>query len=140
MSDDERPKDEDTADSLIQEMHAKTGEVADAHRSAADFDEDTLRKMDEIADRARSLRKANEQKEEVKTETRKVQAEDSKGLGLGFSVAYTLIGVPILGVGAGWLLDRALKSTVFMGVGAIVGMVIGIVLVILMVNKANGSQ
>lgn len=140
MADDERPEEEDNSDSLIQEMHSKTGEVVEAHRSAADFDEETLRKMDEIAERARDLRKETEKKEETKVETRKTQAEESRGLGLGFTVAYTLICVPMLGVGIGWFADRATKSTLFMGVGAILGMVIGVVLVIMMVNKANGNQ
>jgi len=131
---------EDEIEARIKEMHAKTSEVADKHRSEADFDEDMLRRMDDIAEKARGLRAAGEKKEEAKAETRTVAAEDSKGLGLGFTVAYTIVGVPLLGIGIGWFIDRAAGTTVAKGLGAVIGMVVGVALVMTMINRTQEKK
>ena len=64
-------------------------------------------------------------------------AKANKGLGVGLAIAYTLLGLPMVGLGVGYLLDRALGATAWKGVGTLVGAVAGIAFAVLMLNREN---
>ena len=64
-------------------------------------------------------------------------AKANKGLGIGLAIAYALLGLPMVGLGVGYLLDRALDATAWKGVGTLVGAVAGIAFAVLMLNREN---
>jgi F0F1-type ATP synthase assembly protein I len=61
--------------------------------------------------------------------------KNSKGLGLGMTVAYMLTGVPIGGAFLGWLIDRQLHTIVWKGYCALLGAFIGLAMVIITLNR-----
>ena len=64
-------------------------------------------------------------------------AKANKGLGVGLAIAYTLLGLPMVGLGVGYLLDRALGATLWKGVGTLVGAVAGIAFAVVVLNREN---
>ena len=64
-------------------------------------------------------------------------AKASKGLGIGLSIAYTLLGLPMVGLGVGFLLDRLLGTTAWKGIGTVAGAVGGIAFAVMILNREN---
>ena len=61
----------------------------------------------------------------------------NKGLGVGLAIAYTLLGLPMAGLGIGFLLDRMLGATIWKGIGTVVGAAGGIAFAVMMLNREN---
>ena len=103
---------------------------------APDFDA-KLRDLEARAQAAKDRR-------EVKASTERKQlarsAEDARGLGMGMAVAYTIIGLPIAGIGIGWLIDQSQGTTIFRGFGAVIGSILGIVGAMLMLNRNQNRR
>lgn len=59
------------------------------------------------------------------------------GLGVGLSVAYTLVGMSLAGFGIGWLIDRGSGSYIAQGIGTLLGATIGLVAGIYTIIKAQ---
>lgn len=101
-----------------------------------DFDE-RLKDLEARADAAKQRRtvKAN-------TERRKMEsdAESNRGLGIGLTVAYAIIGVPLFGIGIGFALDNAMGTQVYRGVGALIGSVAGIVGAVVILNRQQNKH
>src|SRR6476659_90153 len=83
-------------------------------------------RMKGLEERLQRLKDEREGKKAMELKMTNTTAEDSRGLGVGLSIAYTFIGMPLLGALVGWLLDRALKTTFLVGLCTIVGVVIGL--------------
>lgn len=99
---------------------------------------------DEFTDRARRLNerlgavKQEHEGRKAKEEVRaKSDASASKGLGVGLSIAYTIIGLPLVGIGIGWLLDQQLHTNVWKGILATIGACAGIAITVMLMNRAN---
>lgn len=58
-----------------------------------------------------------------------------RGLGVGITVAYALVGFMVLGFGVGWLIDRATGINWGQPVGALVGTMIGIGVAFWLMNR-----
>jgi F0F1-type ATP synthase assembly protein I len=85
------------------------------------------------------------QKERLDAARRKYEAnkgssqldpKTSRGLGIGLSAAYAIIGLPLVGAGLGWLLDRALGTAFFVVVGVVAGLVGGMWHAVQLSNRA----
>lgn len=96
-----------------------------------EFDE-RMQKLEEKAAAHRAMRENVKKEEARKT---KSDREAAKGLGIGLSVAYTIIGLPVFGYGVGWLIARQTGSTTVAGFGMLIGAVLGIAAAILMLNR-----
>lgn len=59
------------------------------------------------------------------------------GLGVGLSVAYTLVGMSLGGWGIGWLIDRGSGSSIAQGIGTLLGATLGLVAGIYTIIKAQ---
>ena len=62
--------------------------------------------------------------------------ETARGMGVGLSAAYAIIGLPLVGAGLGWLLDRALNTSFCIVVGVIAGLVFGMWHAVQLSNRA----
>jgi len=114
-------------ESQLEEMQGEVTSVGKAAREAAQEQERTLQ------DRLASIeRRGNAAIEKRMAEERKIEAGSfssgglGKSTGIGLSVAYALLGLPLVGYGLGWLVDRGTQSNVFQLVGFCVGGAAGI--------------
>lgn len=80
----------------------------------------------EVEAKVRGVQEQRARKAAETDRVRRADQETARGLGTGLAVAYALIGLPMAGAGLGWLLDKTTKSSVFLPVFAILGMVAAI--------------
>lgn len=91
-----------------------------------------MKALDERSERIRQQRqeKATEKKRAIKSDQ-----ESSRGLAVGLSIAYTIMGVPVAGFLIGWLIDNQLKSEMYKGIGVMVGAVAGISMALFILKR-----
>ncbi len=89
--------------------------------------EEKLRALEEKAHRSKAMREVQQRK--VETDQRSSQ-EDSRALALGLSIAYTIIGMPLLGTAVGWGVDRQLGTHYWMGMMTLAGATLGVAVAI----------
>jgi F0F1-type ATP synthase assembly protein I len=99
--------------------------------------EQRMREMDRKA-RLSSERRQSHKSQEAKR--KQSEGESARGLGLGLTIAYLIIGVPLLGAFLGWLGDNAAGSTHWTGVGVVIGAAIGTALAIALLGRANAGR
>ncbi|HRK22796.1 MAG TPA: hypothetical protein PLX06_13355 [Fimbriimonadaceae bacterium] len=66
--------------------------------------------------------------------------ESARGLGAGITVAYAIIGFPLIGAGIGWLLATEESRQTAMGLGVVVGMVIGVTFGMILLNRFQSKK
>ena len=100
------------------------------------FDAEFEDKLDKLHERADA---SKQRREGAKSEAKRksfVESDSSRSLGIGLSIAYTITGLPLLGVGIGWLIDNAAGTTMWKGICMLIGAVIGLAMAFVMMNKS----
>jgi ATP synthase protein I len=88
-----------------------------------------------LADNKKRLDAARRKYEKEAVPQGPIDAEGAKGMGIGLSAAYAIIGLPLVGAGLGWLLDRWLNTSVFIPILAVLGLVGGMVNAVQLSNR-----
>ncbi len=128
-------------DKGIERLEALVQQV-ETHREEVGLDEDMesrLRRIEEMAQTARTRRGTGLSSPE-KSREMKSDREAARGLGLGLSVAYTIIGLPMFGLAVGWLLDKNTNSNIFKPAFVVGGAALGIVIAIVMLNREQNRK
>ncbi|MGV3615791.1 MAG: hypothetical protein ACO1SV_10700 [Fimbriimonas sp.] len=99
--------------------------------AAPDFDE-RLRDLEARAEAAKQRRQGKASAEQRKIER---EADSNRGLGVGLTVAYAIIGVPLFGILVGWLVDRSMGTDLFKGLGALLGSIVGVAGAVFILNR-----
>lgn len=94
-------------------------------------------RLEALHARADQVKTARETKTATEKRTQTQSQEESRSLGMGLSIAYTLIGLPVVLALVGWLIDRQLGTNAWKAGMAFAGMVIGLVHAVMMLNKSN---
>lgn len=130
--------DEDELDRRIRALGLdETPSIEHAKQEANKIDDEFSARLKALEDRAQQQK---EQRENVKREEARKSSSDAQsalGLGIGLSVAYTIIGMPLVGMGIGWFIDYKTGSNSFRTIGAVAGMALGIFAGIAIFNKSN---
>jgi F0F1-type ATP synthase assembly protein I len=108
--------------------------------------EDPQPEIDDFDERLRSLEaRADEiqaSRQNANREARRQQhaeRESALGIGAGLSIAYTLIGLPLLGAGLGWVLEqRGLRGA--MALGVLIGAVLGLVMAFITLGRTTPKR
>ncbi len=82
--------------------------------------------MRAIEERARASKEQRQRTTSEKERTQKQEAADYRGLGVGMTVAYAIIGMPIFGWLIGLIIDSRLKTESWRTNLALIGVVAGI--------------
>lgn len=69
--------------------------------------------------------------------TMKQAPNDYKSLGVGMTIAYSLVGSMAVGFGLGWVIDHFAKTTIFAALGGMVGALFGIYVTFVLTQRAN---
>lgn len=93
-------------------------------------DVDKLAELDRKAEELRTRAGESKRRLEVATKrdekTLKSEQEAARGLGFGLQVAYTIIGMPLLGAAIGYGIDTATGNTIWKGNVSLLFMAIGV--------------
>lgn len=116
-------------------------EVTSLHRNATEAaatpppDDDLEARLAQFEERARlASGKRNVQKKAIETERSTLQG-DARGMGMGLTIAYIIVGTPMAGALVGWLIDMQAGSNVAKGFGTLIGAVIGIAYAVFLLNR-----
>ena len=84
-------------------------------------------KLKEIEERAKAARNTQKQHTPEGMGSSFITPESGRGLARGLQIAYAIIGVPLVGFGVGWLIDRQSGGVLWQGVGTILGAAIAVI-------------
>jgi F0F1-type ATP synthase assembly protein I len=129
--------DEEELDRRIRDLGLDESPAEQAKEKVERIDDDFELRLRQLEDRAAKHRVIREGKKQEETRKRVNDAESAKGLGVGLSLAYTIIGTPIIGIAIGWLIDLQTGTQNYRSIGAIAGMILGIFAAIVIFNKSN---
>jgi F0F1-type ATP synthase assembly protein I len=129
-------------DSDEERLRKLLGEPEDSEPEQDEFDR-RLGQIGQQLDEARDRRKLPDVPEwDYKRAPKPTTAGDPhnvKGLGVGMSAGYTLVGCMIMGYGIGWLIDRPSGGTAGQAFGALGGCVVGMFVTIVMITRSGKS-
>ncbi len=144
MIDDDKPinseeiSDEDELERRIRDLGLdETPAIDRAKQEAAKIDaefEGRLKDLEHRANQAQSVRKNRSRELERKLSS---DRDAARGLGIGISIAYTIIGLPLFGAGVGWLVDNRLGVDFWKGIGVLLGAIAGIMMAFYKINRHN---
>lgn len=109
--------------------------VRQAQEEIAGIDDEFHDRLRELEGRAQAAHGGYKRKEAEKERARRSDGESSRGLGVGLSVAYTILGMPMLGAGVGWFVDKQTRMSVFLGLGTVAGAVLGVVFALVILSR-----
>lgn len=96
--------------------------------------EDGLKDLESRTAKARGVHRSTKIAEQSRIEQ---DGRASKGLGVGLAIAYALIGLPLVGLGLGFLLHQALGGP-WIPIGVVAGFVGGIVFALFLSGRESG--
>jgi F0F1-type ATP synthase assembly protein I len=105
-----------------------------------DFDAEFEERLSALERRAGKVRTRREGQVVEEKRRRELQQSDAKGLGVGLSIAYTIIGLPLVLAGVGWLIDRRLETDLYMGLGMVIGAFAGVMMAFVILNRTQDKS
>lgn len=111
----------------------------EARRKLDEADAEFAGKLKDLEERAAQSKSRRETQAKQKAKEDKSSAEAAKGLGVGLTVAYAILGMPIAGLGIGWLIEKMGGPAGWQSGLILVGAVVGVVFAILVVNKTQAQ-
>ena len=122
----------------LRELEQEFEETKSLHdKQAADINDEFGTKMRALEERLQKIKEQREVSQSMELRKTQSESEDARGLGMGLSIAYTFIGMPLLGALLGWGLDNAFHTHFLLGICTIIGVAIGLAYAILVMNRAN---
>lgn len=79
--------------------------------------------IDAMVQRRKEARAAAEKKSETEQASSR---SANRGAGIGMTIAWAILIIPMIGLGLGWLVDNATDSNVFRLIGFLIGAVIAV--------------
>jgi F0F1-type ATP synthase assembly protein I len=104
---------------------------------APEDDPEFAAQLDALHNRADKARSAYDTSQQHKDRELGRDRASARGLGVGLSIGYTIVGLPLVGVAIGWLLDSQFGTNLWKGLLALAGAVLGIVMAIMTLNRTD---
>lgn len=136
----EPPSDEELQ-ARLRKLLGEDGSEEDLTEEEVDELELKLREMDDKITEARAKATLPDVPDwnYKRPQEKKPEKTEYGGLGVGLSIAYSIIGFPLLGYGAGYLLQRWTGSAIWPSTLAMSGMVLGVVVAVFMLSRTQNK-
>jgi F0F1-type ATP synthase assembly protein I len=132
------PAELDELELKLQEIDQRIADAGQVGRAkAAGFDADLETDLQRVESKAAEAKAAQEAARQDREKKGISDGDSARGLGVGLSIAYTIIGVPLLGVLIGWIADSSMGTTNWKGIGMLVGVVVGMALAFVLLNRTK---
>lgn len=133
--------DEEELDRRIREIGLdQTPSIDKAKEEAAKIDDEFSERLKNLENKALQHKLIRDNRTRETSRKLRDDAQSAKGLGVGLSVAYTIIGLPLLGVAIGWAIDTRMGTQTFRSLGVLLGSVLGIVGAIALLSRINRNE
>jgi len=107
----ETPENQNSERPNVEDLHAGTTEIADAARDSMNqIDKDFNDKLDSIGNRVQTARKSADKFKPESNNSSGMTPTEARGIGVGLTVAYSIIGTPLFMYGVGMLIDNAVGT------------------------------
>ena len=138
MTDDRHdlPEPDDSIEKGLEELKRQAEELkveSKGDQIDAEFDE-RMRRLESRVQESKAIRESKQREEKRQLEG---DRESARGLGIGLSIAYTIIGLPLFGYGVGYFIDQSTGGTAAKGIAMMIGAVAGIGMAFYMINRQN---
>jgi F0F1-type ATP synthase assembly protein I len=97
-------------------------------------------RLDRMGAKAKEIRQKREQQQHEKTVKAKSDQSAARGLGIGVSLAYGILGVPLLGYGIGYFIDTQAGTTTVRSWGFLAGLIAAILFALVTLQRANTRE
>ena len=126
---------------LEEELEAVDSKLAaEASQRKAEMDEEQAafdRRLQEIEGKAAKVKYQRDQEQKRIEKRRGTEQEDARHLGVGLSIAYVVIGLPLAGALAGYFVDNRIGSTVWKGFGMLIGAGLAVLMAFVIISRSN---
>ncbi len=138
MTDDRHdlPEPDDPIEKGLQELQRQADELkveSKGDQIDAEFDE-RMKRLEARVQESKAVRESQQR------ETKRQLASDresARGLGVGLSIAYTIIGLPLFGYAVGYFIDQSTGGESAKGIAMMIGAVAGIGMAFVILNRQN---
>ena len=113
--------------------------AAEARRKMDAADSEFEGRLKDLEERAHRATQKREQTTRQKEKEDRSSAEAAKGLGVGLTVAYAILGMPLAGLGVSWLIEKMGGPAGWQSGLIVLGSVMGVVFAIVFVNRVQGQ-
>lgn len=124
----------------LDDVDARLGEIINGTK-APEIDTDDLdHRLDELGKKAEAL-KQKKQAADVEAQKQVRMTQDANaGLGMGLTIAYAILGVPLAGAIVGVVLKNSTGNPVWMPVFTLAGLVFGVLTAVILIQRNNKSK
>ncbi len=122
-------------DGRLSDMEAAADRVHPSEEPA--IDDDTDAKIARIELRARAARTRGNSSGAMPKQGGQKDRDAYRGVGVGLTVAYTIIGVPLLGAAVGFLIDQSRGTSQWTGICTVAGAFLGVGFALFTLNRTN---
>ena len=142
MPDESTPEEEDPFELRLRELEEKTQRIREKAQNDLPPGEGTElhSRLTEFEKRATQAKQSFESTKAESDRKMMASGDQGRGIGLGMSAAYMIIGMPLGFAFVGFLIDRATNGHLWVGILTLIGAVIGVTMVIVTINRSNGGR
>lgn len=110
----------------------------DRRQALSEADQELRDRLERLERRMEQAKTARDAHADRATRQMQEQGADARQLGIGLSIAYAILGLPLVGAGIGWLIDRATGvQGVWVGPLVLVGAAAGVAMAVFLLGKSN---
>jgi F0F1-type ATP synthase assembly protein I len=124
----------------LDDVDQKLGEIINGTK-APEIETDELdQRLEELARKAEAI-KERKLAADVEAQKQVRMTQDANaGLGMGLTIAYAILGVPLAGALVGVLVQRTTGNPVWMPVFTLAGLVFGVLTAVILIQRNNKSK
>lgn len=128
-------------DERIRQLQERADSLSSKPRTDnLEFDRHFDSRLSELQTKAQTVKSIRDSQQRDAERIQQRDNESGRGLGIGLTVAYMILGLPMFGAGVGWLIDRQVGGKFWIGVCTLMGAVLGLTLAIMTINKADAPK
>lgn len=105
-----------------------------------EVDDDFEQRLAQIEAKAGEARQKREVQKRMEREREGRDVSTTRGLGIGLSIAYTIIGLPMIGLAIGWYLDNRYNANAWKPILVMAGATIAIVFAVVQLNRSESGK
>ena len=135
MTDEPRDPADDADDSIAMQM-ARAREKLEA------IEDNFEGRLKDLEERSSEAKDRFEKRKKIEDQRIRSEGEAARGAGVGLSVAYTIIGLPLFGFGVGYAIDRFAMGggTKWQSILGLVGAFVGVGMAVWMLQRPQFKQ
>ena len=130
----------DAGESTLLDFEDRINAISEEHRQKLTSDEEFEARMAALHDKENRIQSIREAATRIEKRKQVSDGKVAVGMGMGLSIAYTIIGCPLVGFGIGYLLDMQAGTTTMRSYAAMVGIVVGMGVACVRIQKTNRQQ